>query len=315
MGQRNDGHIHFSRGGGRIAAGACPAAFCVARPVRITHNDLFAYGAILVRKLWPFVYAHTSDSRLGACAWHTLGQGAPIPWPENVEIVVGTLKDVRRVPVMDDDDDDGECGSGGRGRGRGAKRKTSERGKGNSEASVATRGGTSCSEGGPDESDVTDLTLDDSEDGESNFYEEGHSFMRTGSSEAAVDDCSDSAARAMAVRIAASLGGAPASASGRFPCALCGNPMADDPLVSSCIHCRTHFHATCLASAMLKDARAPTERLLPFGALDDGLPFPDWTCVKCGGALGWREAMEAGLQQRRRDHRGGGCVGGRKRRR
>ena len=205
-----------------------------------------------------------------------------MPWPENVELVVGTLKDVRRVRVLEgEEDEDDREGPGARGAGRRKK-------------AAAGAGAGAAGEG----SEVTDLTLDDS-DGEAScgFYDGGGGD-------------SDAAVRAMGVRIAASLEAAPAGggppaapAARRAPCALCDDAIADDALVSACALCRTRFHATCLARAMLAGARAPPERLLPFG---DGMPSPRWSCVECGGGVGWRDAMEAGL---------GRAARGRKRRR
>ena len=230
-----------------------------------------------------------------------LNQGAPVALPEHVEVVVGTLDDVRYVPVVDgDDNDDDEDASDGTDATNSdinvTRRRTHAKGgAGDDGAKEKQTHATS--------SNVTDLTLDARGDGEEEEEEEEDEDSVYNTVSAAADDQKDIAAsekaRSMAMRIAASLRPRSANdddAETESVCSLCNEEIGDAALMSACVHCNVQYHATCVANAMLDSANAPPETLLP----SRGLPSSArWECSACGMPFTWEESMKAGLTSQR----------------
>ena len=221
---------------------------------------------------------------------------------------MGTLEDVQYVPVIDGDeddddietdanekaddkaDDDDDNGASGVRR-RGRKPGGSGAGGGNAKQVLETS------------SNVTDLTLNESDDDVANSLYDIKSGEKNSKGDKDNVDAPNEA-QSMAMRIAASLRPRDSYQDdgeiGASVCALCEEEISSPSLISACTHCFVQYHSACIANAMLGAAKAPPETLLPSRGLS---PMTRWGCVACGMGITWEEAMEAGLASQRHGRR------------
>lgn len=247
--------------------------------------------------------------------------GMPVPWPEHVEVIIGGLDSVMWTPLLDgnedDDDDDNDNDSDNDDQGTDIANATGEKRKKNCsvEREQSMENG-----GNIRDNSVTDLSIETDDDSiyiveeEALHADSGITRGNGTSSRAKAMSTTPTIAQNRPetptdVQILHDYGslGVVADISkhiGRV-CSICKGEITQHTLMTSCCHCGSIHHGTCLANAML--AHAPPSRLLPYPnkpmSYDDGSACVTYECNQCNQPFMWWQAIESGLNQSRKSNR------------
>ena len=235
--------------------------------------------------------------------------GMPVPWPDNVVVVIGGVENVMWTPILQDDenaddenaDDDAEEDDDVEGNDDNEDKQNgnANRMEKKLRKASATKDLKDCS----NDNSFTDLTIESDQD---SIYDVGIDCVQT--TDDVTSPRSDTRAMAMAARIAQSLEPRKESNGGRLSiaanaslkmldCCLCDRKITSQMMITSCYHCGVMYHAACLANAMLE--HAPPSRLLPYSMIstasngkNGNSPF---ACHNCSLNISWWQAVEEGL--------------------